>query len=287
MVLVGVSSKNRKLGSDIINKIEVLFSKLRSVIKSFLRTNLGLNVSRNLYFDFLVSASESKHFEELQFLKILSDSNINIPARYLKMGSAQLHQDLLALATAGYRPNGFFVEIGATDGKTISNTFFLEKEFGWEGILCEPTRFWHDKLRVNRTAKISTRAAWSSSNQVLKIIETSNPELSTIDKFRHNDFHSSKRVLGVEYNVMSISLNDLLELHSAPKYIDFISIDTEGSEFEIVMNFDFTSYKVGMFAIEHNYSKTRKLVHKLMERNNYERKYSEISGIDDWYFPKK
>ena len=86
---------------------------------------------------------------------------------------------------------------------------------------------------------------------------------------------------------MSMSLNNLLELHSAPKYIDFISIDTEGSEFEIVMNFDFACYKVGMFAIEHNYSKTRKLVHKLMERNNYERRYSEISGIDDWYFPKK
>lgn len=85
---------------------------------------------------------------------------------------------------------------------------------------------------------------------------------------------------------MSISLNDLLDLYPAPKYIDFISIDTEGSEFEIVKNFNFTRHEVGMLAIEHNFTKTRTLVYKLMERNGYERKYSEISGIDDWFFPE-
>lgn len=150
-------------------------------------------MSRNQYFDFLISASESNHFEQLQFLKVLSNSNIDIPARYLEMGSTQLHQDLLALTTARYKRNGFLWKLVHPMEKQ-SAILFLEKEFGWEGILCEPARFWHDKLRVNRTTKISTHAAWSSSNQVLKIVETSNPELSTMDKFRHNDFHSTKRV---------------------------------------------------------------------------------------------
>ena len=53
---------------------------------------------------------------------------------------AQIQQDLFILCELNFKRNGFFVEFGATDGIKLSNTYLLEKEFGWTGVLVEPAR---------------------------------------------------------------------------------------------------------------------------------------------------
>ena len=55
--------------------------------------------------------------------------------------------------------------------------------------------------------------------------------------------------------VETISLNDLLDFYNAPKLIDYISIDTEGSELDIIQNFDFKKRTINIISIEHNYHK--------------------------------
>lgn len=55
----------------------------------------------------------------------------------LKNSQAQLYQDLFALSIFGKDFAGYFVEFGATDGKSLSNTFLLEKDYGWRGLLAE------------------------------------------------------------------------------------------------------------------------------------------------------
>ena len=59
-------------------------------------------------------------------------------------------------------------------------------------------------------------------------------ELSTIDLFSNSDMHSQMRKQGRKYQVKTISLEDLLDKYDAPLVIDYLSIDTEGSEFEIL-----------------------------------------------------
>lgn len=51
---------------------------------------------------------------------------------------SQASQDVFALVANGFKRGGYFVEFGATNGKSISNTYVLEKEFGWTGIVAEP-----------------------------------------------------------------------------------------------------------------------------------------------------
>lgn len=87
----------------------------------------------------------------------------------IKKSRSQLRQDLFVLFQTKFKKNGYFVEFGATDGIELSNSFLLEKEYGWKGILAEPALKWHEDLIKNRTAHIGKTAfgvaqgiSWSS-----------------------------------------------------------------------------------------------------------------------------
>ena len=77
--------------------------------------------------------------------------------------------------------------------------------------------------------------------------------------------------------------HDLLEKYNAPKYIDYLSIDTEGSEYEILKNFDFEKYVFKIITIEHNYTSMRDKIFTLLTSKGYKRKYENLSQFDDWY----
>ena len=77
-----------------------------------------------------------------------------------------------------------------------------------------------------------------------------------------------------------------MEFHCAPKEIDYLSIDTEGSELEILNAFDFSRYDTSIITVEHNYTENRKKIHSLLSRNGYERVFEQYSQFDDWYVKK-
>ena len=79
-------------------------------------------------------------------------------------------------------------------------------------------------------------------------------------------------------------MNDLLVKYNAPKIIDYLSIDTEGSEFNILNNFDFNKYKFRIITCEHNFTPNKNKIHKLLTKNGYVKKHSSlVSFVDDWY----
>ena len=204
--------------------------------------------------------------------------------KLLRKSHSQIRQDLFVLNELDFKANGFFVEFGATNGLDLSNSYLLESEFGWKGILAEPGRVWIADLRKNRpSAVIEERLVWKDSNSILLFNETPMAEFSTIDLLSNRDAHRGHRELGGKYKVQTISLNDMLDLYRAPSKIDYLSIDTEGSEYEILSCLDFDRYSFSVITCEHNYSKQRKLINKLLTRHGYKRKYEEISLFDDWY----
>jgi hypothetical protein len=75
----------------------------------------------------------------------------------------------------------------------------------------------------------------------------------------------------------------MLESREAPFEIDYLSIDTEGSEFEILSSFDFSKFDIKIITCEHNYTENRIRIHDLLTRNGYHRVMQEISLFDDWY----
>lgn len=197
---------------------------------------------------------------------------------------AQLRQDLWVLAETGGKRGGFFVEIGAFDGIEHSNTYLLEKEFGWTGILAEPNPDYHDILRKRRSAALSTKAVYSKRGEVEFVKIQQGAVLSGIAEHAYGDKHAKlRRGDSAVISVDAITLNDLLSEHRAPRRIDYVSIDTEGSEFEILAAFDFDAYDVRLFSIEHNYTQRDRDTEKLMRRHGYQRVYRRASRFDGWY----
>jgi FkbM family methyltransferase len=197
--------------------------------------------------------------------------------------TSQLGQDLFALSQTGFKRNGFFVEFGATNGVDLSNSLLLEKNFGWDGILVEPSKTWHPSLKMDRGVTIDFSCIWTESDIELDFNETDAAQLSTIDSYSSLDFHAELRESGRKYKVKTLSLNDLLEKYSAPKIIDYLSIDTEGSEFEILKAVNFDKWKFRLITCEHNYTPNRLKIEELLCRNGYKRVLTEISKFDDWY----
>ena len=169
----------------------------------------------------------------------------------LEHSRGQCFQDIAALYFSKKKRSGFFVEVGTGNGELLSNTFMLEKRFGWQGILFEPDRRFHESIGNLRTAKLDERPVYSCDDKVLQFLEVSRAgELSTLSEFRRED---GRFRFGSMREVKTTSLNTAFSLHNAPREIDYISIDTEGSELEVLQGLDFNKYKVGFLTIEHNY----------------------------------
>jgi FkbM family methyltransferase len=214
----------------------------------------------------------------IKFLEFFAINQWNAPS--------QLSQDLFVIYFSGGKKDGFFLEIGACDGFHLSNTLGLER-YGWKGIISEPSSVWHNKIK-KRKCIISKKAVFSESGLKLKFEEVKKyPELSglkeNLDKDNNHHLRNEANTIEVE----TISLNNLIEQNTSNKNIDYISIDTEGSEYEILKNFDFKKHNIEIFTVEHNFvEKKRKAIFDLLSSNNYLRVFTNISQWDDWYIKK-
>jgi FkbM family methyltransferase len=202
---------------------------------------------------------------------------------YLLYSNSEIDQELIAYLLLG--SNGYFVEFGACDGLLGSNTFFLEKCQGWTGILAEPIPGWHAQIKKNRTAEAYPYAVYSSTGIQIEFSETNQPGLSTISGYEQADWHGAEREGAKKYDVETISLRDLLILAKAPRMIDFLSIDTEGSEYKILSQFPFEEYSFKFITIEHNHSESRAKIKELMNSKNYFEILPKYSGGDWWFVP--
>ena len=226
-----------------------------------------------------------------KFDKIFDFFNLN-ESRSFSQGL----QDLFVIFFTNYIGKvGYFVEIGAADGKHFSNTLLLER-IGWKGILVDPVDYGSSDL-IRNSIK-DKRCVYSESGLKLKFKEQSkfetplDPKGPQIKEFsglyNHLSDYAKNLTSGLTYEVETVSLNDLLEGHGAPTKIDYISIDTEGSEFEIIKNFNFSKYNVEIFTIEHNAASYREDIIKLLESKKYYRippgHFSP--GFEDWYIKK-
>lgn len=215
--------------------------------------------------------------EEVRFLSFCASM------RHLAHG--QILQDLWVLYELDLKNDGYFVEFGAYDGTVHSNTKLLEERFGWRGVLAEPNPDMAAVLRRDRTAIVDDRCVWDETGATVDLLLTGDAELSTVADHASDDLHSAARIATAvrAVAVPTVSLNDLLDEHDAPREFEFLSIDTEGTELRILRAFDLTRHRPRLVAVEHNRRPDEREIDALMATHGYERRFPAMSDWDAWY----
>jgi FkbM family methyltransferase len=180
-------------------------------------------------------------------------------------------------AYLGY-DGGYFVELGANDGVSQSNTLYFEKYRRWKGLLVEPAPHNYLKCRANRSPSNSIHCAacvsFGYKGEFVRIAYSnlmSTPlGLATdiADPLAHA--RSGKAFLGqsedvFEYGAVARTLNDLLGEAGAPATIDFLSLDVEGAELEVLQGIDHDAYRFKFM---------------LVECRDFERMRDYLAGVD-------
>ncbi len=187
------------------------------------------------------------------------------------------------------RRGGVFVDIGAHDGVSISNTYLLEKELGWNGLAVEPILYVYEKLIHNRNcATINACVGAYDGASMFRLITGYSEQLSgMIDQYNPAHLDRIKREI-IEYGgtyhdieVSCYSINTLLERYKLYN-IDYLSIDVEGSELSIINELDFDRFHVALIGVENNYSDFR--IPKILREKGFV--FHSIVG-DEFYINAK
>lgn len=174
---------------------------------------------------------------------------------------SQSGQDAFVLNYFDNKRNGIFVDIGANDGVSLSNTYYLEKELGWTGICFEPIPALFEQLNKNRSC-INIMAGVSDSESTEKFTYVDGPSHMLSGMSKEYDPRHKQRIefevqkYGgkiVELELKCVVLNDVLQEHNM-FYIDYLSLDTEGNEFKILKTIDFDKFHIQVMSIENNYN---------------------------------
>ena len=201
----------------------------------------------------------------------------------MTLKKSQLNQDLWILRLYGEKNNGYFVEVGSTDGTNLSNTYLLERGYDWDGICIDADPTCWESLQENRDCATSNACISSvSGEEVSFLVQSCYSGIETHSEKK--DYPNEDGVVDYKETITltTKTLDEVLREKQAPTFIEYVSIDTEGSELEVLKGIDFESFIIGAFTIEHNNNQIQKEeIKKFLEEKGYER-FSEV-GWEDWY----
>ena len=191
------------------------------------------------------------------------------------------------LAKLNQQRGGFFIDSGAAEGIQGNNTYVLETQFGWTGICVEPTPEFFDSLRQVRRCHLVNGALSDQDGEATLVIPAGNPWLSGLEHKLGQDIWAVTRAgAGRKITVPTFRIGTLLAQFQAPKIIDYWSLDTEGSEYEILQTFPWDTYHVTVLTIEHNCTPTTPLIAEFMAKLGYEQFRLEENPDNEFGFVK-
>ena len=205
-------------------------------------------------------------------LKIDNENICNIDSK------SQVGQDIWVTSKLKCKKNGYYLDIGASDGQHISNTLILDKKFNYIGLCIDP----FPKNMKNRTCKVIKKAIYNKDDEFVDFIAPGSmlggiSEMIT-SKSKHYDSVKDKKIVKVE----TITPTTLFEQNQVPNIIDYLSLDIEGGELEVLKNIPFDKYCIRNISVEHNFEEPRRTdIKNLLVSKGY--KYEGELKHDDLY----
>ena len=184
------------------------------------------------------------------------------------------------------KKNGFFIEIGAYDGISGSNCYHFERFLNWDGIAIEPSIIQFEKLKKNRKCKLLNNAISDEVKEVEFIEVTEGlTQMSGINdsSFKRNiDIISNNQLSKTtSTNLKTITFDEI-----APKNkdVDYLSIDIEGGEMNLLKSIDFKINNIKVISVENNVPKEQNFK-KFFEEINFI--YLDRIGQDEIFYNRE
>ena len=157
--------------------------------------------------------------------------------------------------------NGVYVDVGAHDGVSFNNTLYFEKNNNWTGILIEPIKSVFDKLVINRPNSINLNCAVCNNDGETEFLcNTGYTEMISGIKDNFDRRHLQRlRRENIQYGsttelikVKTQKLETILDENNVT-HINYLSIDVEGAEFEVIKSINFDKVFIDVIGFENNY----------------------------------
>jgi FkbM family methyltransferase len=176
----------------------------------------------------------------------------------------------------GYR-NGFYVDVGAHDGISFNNTLYFEKYNNWTGINIEPIKKIFDRLMINRPNNINLNYAVCNNNGETDFLcNTGYTEMisgikNTFDPRHLQRLQNENRQMGSTTEIIKINTKKLETICDEKniKHINYLSIDVEGAEFEVIKSINFDKVFIDVIGFENNYNDTSIPIINYLENKNF------------------
>jgi len=167
--------------------------------------------------------------------------------------SAQVAQDIIAYLFFKGKSDGFYIDIGANDGISGSTTFWAEQS-GWKGICVEPQKTIFERLKqLRKTATLYNFAISDKTQNDIEFITFPERDFRSGIAVSMSESHieEAKKLSSMQKTTIdTITFGDMMKDFPDVKHIDFISIDTEGHELQVLHSIDFEKYSFGLITIE-------------------------------------
>lgn len=180
--------------------------------------------------------------------------------------------------------NGFFIDIGAHDGISLSNSYFFEILKDWDGICFEPNPEIFEKLKENRTCSVVNKCVGDLNSEIsfCKVIGPSNMLSGILAQY--NELHlkrieSEVSLNGGSFEIITVQMVKLRQYLQEGKIVNFLSIDTEGNELSILESIDFDRNHFVLISVENNYGDSS--IKKFLNKKSFV--FLTRLGTDDVY----
>jgi len=200
---------------------------------------------------------------------------------------SQFGEDRILAEIFNEKNKGLCIEVGANDGVNDSNTMYFENA-GWDCILIEPNPALCKMIRASRKATLIEVAASDKNGETSLFVaegaerahgvSTINSAEEALNKIKSYGFTYS------EVQVKSMLLNEILDSLKIDRKIDFISVDVEGHELEVLRGFSLDRWKPTVILVEDNSNFDNADVSNYLKRFGYLRFMR--TGVNDWYAHK-
>lgn len=176
----------------------------------------------------------------------------------------------------GYK-NGFFIDVGAHNGKSINNTLYFEENNNWTGINIEPIEKVYNDLIINRPNCININCAVCNNDGETEFLcNTGYTEMisgikNTFDPRHMERLKNENKKYGSSTEIIKVKTKKLETICDLNKisHINYLSIDVEGAEFEVIKSINFDKVFIDVIGFENNYNDSSIPIIKYLLNKNY------------------